>query len=143
MAVDVARRQRRLPAAKQQKYSDGIEELLKSANFDDNGEPNKRNLVKKQQVQVVLGRCLFAMQAGVTTMWPEFLFLLSRLATNWSDEWLRLHPECFACLVSLAQRERVELPGWDLERNTPWRNLKAELVLQVMCTTMAQASTPE
>ena len=30
----------------------------------------------------------------------------------------------FACLVSLAQRERVELPGWDLERNTPWRNLK-------------------
>jgi hypothetical protein len=88
VAFDVAQRQRRLPAAKQQKYSDNVDAVLAAAAE----HPNQ--LVTKLSVQQVLGRLLFAMAAAVPRMWTKFLRMLASISSDWSDfHMVKLHAE--------------------------------------------------
>ena len=100
--VDVKRRQRRLPEPKQRRYSQNVDEIIELA------ESTQRNLVPKVDMQQVLGRLLFAMQAGIPTMWGDFVVLLAKLATNWSTTFLRLHPEAVDTLRHMQWRLQHE-----------------------------------
>ena len=96
--IDIKARQRRLPDTKVKKYSEGVDDIIKVAGA------TRRRLVPKKQMQQVLGRLLFAMRAGVPTMWKDFLALLSMLASNWSDTYLRLHNEASDLLKHMQWR---------------------------------------
>eukprot|EP01050_Picozoa_sp_SAG11_P024529 SAG11_NODE_5247_length_1616_cov_7.811470_2_plen_157_part_00 len=74
-----------------------------------------RRIRQHAESHEVLGRLLFsAMRASVPTMWKDFLALLSMLASNWSDTYLRLHNEASDLLKHMQWRL-----NHDSERHPP------------------------
>ena len=96
--IDAARRQRRLPQSKVQKYSDNVDAVIAAA------EAHPQNLVEKTAIQQVLGRLLFGLKAGIPTMRGDFMELLSHLSGRWSRMWLKLGTEARSILRHMQWR---------------------------------------
>jgi hypothetical protein len=96
--IDAARRQRRLPKSKVDKYSGNVDAVIAAA------EAHPQNLVEKTAIQQILGRLLFGLKAGIPTMRGDFMILLSHLSGRWSRKWLKLGTEARSILRHMQWR---------------------------------------
>jgi hypothetical protein len=106
-----------LTAAKVRRYSDDIDSII------DDARAHPKRLVAKKSCERVFGRLLFACEAGVPTIWRDFLSLISSVSRGWSHHWLhltsttehllrqaqwKLHNENGACFTSYTPRPMVD-----------------------------------
>jgi hypothetical protein len=85
--IDPANRERRLSPAKVAKYTANIDAIVALA------DSTRKRLVPKTDMQQILGRCIFAMQAGLPALRGDIQVLLSRLSGRWSRQFLCLGRE--------------------------------------------------
>ena len=80
-------RERRLSPAKVAKYTANIDAIVALA------DSTRKRLVPKTDMQQILGRCIFAMQAGIPALRGDIQILLSQLSGRWSRQFLCLGRE--------------------------------------------------
>jgi hypothetical protein len=81
------RRQIILPEAKVKRYSKNVDDVLAAA------EAHRSHLVDKTAAQQLFGRLLFACDAGVPSIWRDFIALMSCVCSSWSSHWIQLGQE--------------------------------------------------
>ena len=73
-----------LPEAKVKRYSAGIDSIVHEAT------KHPKNLVKKQLAEQTFGRLLFSCDAGIPSIWRDFLALVSCVCTSWSEHFVQI-----------------------------------------------------
>ena len=81
------RRQTILPQAKVTRYSSNVDDVIAAA------EAHRTHLVDKTSAQQLFGRLLFACDAGVPSIWRDFIALMSCVCSSWSSHWIQLEKE--------------------------------------------------
>ena len=74
------------------RYSQNIDDVLDAA------EAHKTYLVDKKLAQQLFGRLLFACDAGVPSIWRDFIALMSCVCSSWSETWVQLGEEARSLL---------------------------------------------
>jgi hypothetical protein len=80
-------RETSLPPKKVKRYCDDIDKIVAAATA------HPRRLVEKKTCEQAFGRLLFACDAGVPSVWPDFLSLISAVSGSWSQYWVQLTSE--------------------------------------------------